>query len=237
MRRKPVGSGLPPVEQQPEAGQLPRLPADWSVQVLAGPGLTYRLLGRSATQLQRLERPAAGFSGQLMVAYAFSPRLTLAAGLGYAQYATTLRYQLASRRPDSVVAAVDFRDQYHFLTVPVQARLALGGNHRWRYGVLGGAELAVLTSARTTEGSPCYCRQQRWLGSAPGSDSTFRRLNLALTAGAFASYQFRPGQWLTIQPQAQLFANPLNAAGSAARRPWNLGLQLGYRWELPPRRR
>ncbi|NVO30390.1 outer membrane beta-barrel protein [Hymenobacter lapidiphilus] len=229
-----TGLALPRVQKQPEPEQTPRLPADWSVQVLAGPGLTYRLLGRPATQLQGLERPAVGFNGQIMAAYTFSPRLTLAAGLGYAQYVTTLRYQIVRNRPDSLLTAVNFRDRYHFLTLPAQARLELGGNHRWRYGVLGGAELAVLLGARTTEGSPCNCGQQRWLSAAP--DSTFRRLNLALTAGAFANYQFRPGHWLTIQPQGQLFANSLSGASRIQRRPWSLSLQLGYRWDLAPRR-
>ncbi|MFD2787620.1 outer membrane beta-barrel protein [Hymenobacter rubripertinctus] len=204
---------------------------DWSVQLTGGPGLTYRLLGGSPTQLEGLERPTVSGSGQLLGAYAFSRQLTVAGGLGFAQYANSLRYTLKKTASDQT-RQIDFRDVYNFVTLPVQAQLTLGGNHRWRYGVLGGGTAALLTGARTTEGSACNCGQRRWI---PGSaDSTFQRLNLALTVGAFANYQFAPGQWLTIRPQGQLFLNSLTQPPGTPRRPWSGGVQVGYSWDLDP---
>ncbi|MBT9392756.1 hypothetical protein KLP40_06235 [Hymenobacter sp. NST-14] len=205
---------------------------NWSVQLTGGPGLTYRLLGGSPTQLEGLERPAIGGSGQLMGAYAWSRQLTVAGGLGFAQYANAMRYTLKKTATDQT-RQIDFRDVYNFVTIPVQAQFTLQGNHRWRYGVLGGGTLALLTGARTTEGSVCNCGQRRWI---PGTaDSTFQRLNLALTVGAFANYQVAPGQWLTIRPQGQLFLNSLTLGNRTARRPWSVGVQVGYSWDLDPR--
>lgn len=208
---------------------------NWSAQLLLGSGVTYRALGGSPTQLEKLERPGLGFSGQAMATYAFSRQLAVSAGLGYSEYATTLQYELKKKTQDSTVNK-DFRDVYQFLTVPVQAQLTLRGGPRWRYGVLGGATVALLTGAQTTEGSACNCKQVRW-SNAP-DDMPFTRTNLLLTGGAFASYQFALGQWLTIRPQGQLFLNSLTtpASGRAARRPWSLGVQAGYSWDLDPRK-
>ena len=209
---------------------------NWSAQLLLGSGLTYRFLGGTPTQLERLERPGLGFSGQATAGYSFSRQLTVTAGLGYAEFANTLNYKL---KKDSLetLQQQNFRDVYHFLTIPMQAQLTLQGNHRWRYGVLGGGTVAVLTGARTTEGSACNCRQQQWTTDAV--NLPFRRISLALTGGVFASYQLQPGQWLTVQPQAQIFLNSLsNPAGTRApRRPWSTGMQLGYSWDLEPRKR
>ncbi|UYZ64676.1 hypothetical protein [Hymenobacter weizhouensis] len=207
---------------------------NWSVQAGAGAGLTYRLLGQPRTALERLERPALGLTGQLLAAYAFSRQLTVAAGLGYAEYATSLRYQL---KKDSVetLERREFRNVYRFFTLPVQAQLTLRSTHRWRYGLLGGGTVAVFAGARTTEGSPCNCSQRQWSsGSGP-----FRTTSLLLTAGAFAGYQVAPGRWLTLQPQGQLFLTSLTdpATARAPRRPWGLGIQAGYSWDLAPRGR
>ncbi|RSK34028.1 porin family protein [Hymenobacter metallilatus] len=208
---------------------------NWSAQVLLGQQVTYRLLSASATQLQRLERPGMGFNGQVSGTYAFSRQLSVSGGLGYAEYANSLQYQLKKASAEAL-RQIDFRDVYRFFVVPVQAQLTLGGNQRWRYGLLGGGTLAFLTSARTTEGSACNCGQREWTSDMP--DSIFSRTNLALTAGAFASYQFAPGQWLTLRPQSQLFLNSLTAPSSSApRRPWGVGVQVGYSWDLDPRKR
>jgi|GEM_PF-6813634 len=207
---------------------------NWSAQVLLGSGVTYRALGGSSTQLEGLERPALGFTGQATAAYAFSRQLTVAAGLGYSEYANSLHYQL-KKATDETVQQKDFRDVYRFLTVPVQAQLTLGRSLRWRYGVLGGGTLAFLTGARTTEGSACNCGQRQWTNNMP--TMPFQRTNLLVSGGAFASYQFALGQWLTIRPQGQLFLNSLTTPTSnrAARRPWSLGVQAGYSWDLDPR--
>ncbi|RSK43319.1 PorT family protein [Hymenobacter perfusus] len=208
---------------------------NWSAQLVLGPSLTYRFLGGSPTQLERLERPNLGFSGQATAAYAFSRQLTVAAGLGYAELANSLQYQLKKTSQENLLQK-DFRDVYRFLTIPVQAQLTLQGNHRWRYGVLGGGNVAFLTGARTTEGSACNCGQRQWPTDAV--NLPFRRLNLALTGGVFASYQFAPGQWLTIRPQGQVFLNSLTIPDStrAPRRPWSTGVQIGYSWDLDPRK-
>jgi Outer membrane protein beta-barrel domain len=209
---------------------------NWSVQVAGGPAVTYRLLGSSATQLERLERPGIGLSGQLTGTYALSRQLAVSAGLGYSQYTNTLRYQL-KKASSETAQQKDFRDVYQFVTIPVQAQLTLGRSIRWRYGLTGGGTLALLTGARTTEGSACNCGQRQWTQAM--TDTVFSRTNLALTGGAFASYQVGIGQWITLRPQAQLFLNSLTApSGSRTpRRPWGLGVQLGYSWDLDPRKR
>ena len=233
----PLAAPAPDVQRQrrPRQRRLTRQELrlrDWSVQLTAGPGLTYRLLSGTSTQLEGLERPAIGYAGQLTGAYAFSRQLTVAGGLGFARYTNSLRYTLRQASSDQT-RQIDFRDTYSFLTLPLQAQLTLGGNHRWRYGVLGGGSVNLFTGARVTEGSACHCGQRTIAPST--SDSTFQRVNLALTAGVFANYQFAPGQWFTIRPQGQLFVNSLTQPGSTPRRPWNLGVQLGYSWDLDPR--
>ncbi|AHJ97018.1 outer membrane beta-barrel protein [Hymenobacter swuensis] len=239
IRPKPLEPAEPEVHAKRRARKRPtkqelRL-RNWSAQLVLGPSLTYRFLGGSPTQLERLERPNLGFSGQATAAYAFSRQLTVAAGLGYAEFANSLNYQLKKTSQENLLQK-DFRDVYRFLTIPVQAQLTLQGNHRWRYGVLGGGNVAFLTGARTTEGSACNCGQRQWTTDAV--NLPFRRLNLALTGGVFASYQFAPGQWLTIRPQGQVFLNSLTVPDStrAPRRPWSTGVQIGYSWDLDPRK-
>jgi hypothetical protein len=209
---------------------------NWSAQLLLGSGLTYRIMGGAPTQLERLERPSLGFSGQATATYALSRQLSVAAGLGYAEYATALHYQLKKTASETMVQK-DFRDVYRYLTIPVQAQLTLAGNPRWRYGVLGGGTVAILADAQTTEGSACNCQQVQWSTSTQAMP--FSRTNLVLTGGVFASYQFGLGQWLTVRPQGQVFLNSITtpASGRTARRPWNLGVQAGYSWDLDPRKR
>ncbi|UOQ70133.1 outer membrane beta-barrel protein [Hymenobacter cellulosilyticus] len=192
--------------------------------MLLGSGLSYRFLGGSPTQVERLERPTLGYSGQVSATYALSRQLAVSAGLGYSEYATSLNYQLRKSASDSLgqqntLTRKKFRDTYGFLTIPVQAQLTLAGNARWRYGVQAGGTGAFLTGAKTTEGSACKCQQVQWNGSQQAMP--FTRTNLLLTGGAFASYQFALGQWLTIRPQGQIFLNSLStgASGRAPRRP------------------
>ncbi|GGG40945.1 hypothetical protein GCM10011378_16500 [Hymenobacter glacieicola] len=210
----------------------------WSAQLLAGTGLTYRAVGNGATQLEQLERPGVGFSAQASGAYALTRQLTVSAGIGYAEYATSLRYQLSKAGQDTVgTRAINFRDVYRFVMVPLQVHYTLQGNQRWRLGVLGGGTLALLTGARTTEGTACNCSQRQWQPGV-GTTSPFERTSLLLNAGVFAQYQFAPGQWFTVRPQGHLFLNSLTnqASGRAARRPWSLGIQAGYSWDLDPRK-
>ncbi|UOQ50909.1 outer membrane beta-barrel protein [Hymenobacter cellulosivorans] len=210
---------------------------NWSAQLLLGSGLSYRALGGSATPLERLERPSMSFSGQATATYALSRQLAMSAGLGYSEYATSLNYRLRKGNSDSLgMQQKKFRDVYRFLTIPVQAQLTLAGNARWRYGVQFGGTVAFLTDAKTTEGSACNCQQVQWSSST--RTMPFNRTNLTLTGGAFASYQFAPGQWFTLRPQGDIFLNSVSTgtSGRAPRRPWNLGLQAGYSWDLDPRK-
>jgi hypothetical protein len=204
----------------------------WAVQVLAGPTVSYRKLGPTARRVEQLERPAAGYNGQLGVARTLTPRLALSVGVGYTEMAASLYLRL--QKADSVpLVTTRLRDYYRLLTVPVEAHYLLGNTTRWRYGVQGGMAPALLLSARTTEGGTCNCQQQQW---QPASDSTrFRQLNLTLTASAFVGYQAAPGLWLTLRPQAQYFLNSITEpiSGRAARQPWSIGVQGGISFDLP----
>jgi hypothetical protein len=200
--------------------------------MVAGPSLTYRTLGDSARQLERLERPGIGYSGQVTASYALNKKLTISTGLGYAEYANNLHYQLQKTSAETS-RIVDFRDVYRFVSIPVHAQYTLGGNQRWRFGTLGGANVGLLAGTRTTEGSACNCSQT----TVPAS-GTYRNTSLVLTAGGFLSYQFAPGQWLTLRPQGQYFLNSLTdpASGRVDRHPWSLGVQGGISFDLEPKK-
>ncbi|WP_210517508.1 hypothetical protein [Hymenobacter terricola] len=91
------------------APHLPAADARWSLQVLAGPAVTYRLLGstllagRSAaanlafydqsgasTSIPAQEQAAIGYGAQVQVRRALSGRWAVSTGLGYYEYATSL---------------------------------------------------------------------------------------------------------------------------------------------------
>jgi hypothetical protein len=79
-----------------------------AVQLLAGPALSYRYLGRPGTDsltsaVERLERPAESYSAELGLTYALTPRLTVLTGLGYTEYAT--RLDLTVKQPVVVYAS------------------------------------------------------------------------------------------------------------------------------------
>ncbi|TGE08471.1 outer membrane beta-barrel protein [Hymenobacter fodinae] len=217
---------------RPHRSRKAQLLKNWSVQVVAGPSLTYRTLGDSARQLERLERPSVGYSGQVTASYALNKQLTLSTGLGYAEFANRLHYQLQKTTAEAS-RIIDFRDVYRFVNIPLLAQYTLGGNQRWRIGTLGGANLGLLTGTRTTEGSACNCSQT----TAPAT-GTYRNISLVLTAGGFLNYQFAPGQWLTLRPQGQYFLNSLTdpASGRATRHPWSLGVQAGISFDLEPKK-
>ncbi|GAB3588963.1 hypothetical protein GCM10027345_42150 [Hymenobacter daeguensis] len=108
----PVRAQLQPtatVPTKPAATPLPR----WSVQVLAGPALTYRQLGSAVpaypltpvttspgqyqyaqSTIVELERPALAPSGQIQFRRTLNGRWALAGGLGYRQYASALAIRL-----------------------------------------------------------------------------------------------------------------------------------------------
>lgn len=217
---------------QQRRSRTARLLRGWSVQVAAGPSLTYRTLGRdSARQVEQLERPSYGFSGQLTAAYTLTEKLTVSTGLGYAEYANTLKFRV-KKASEETARQVLFRDVYRFVSVPLLMRYSLGGNQRWRFGAVGGANLGLLKGTRTTEGSACNCSQ-----TTTPAEGTYRRTSLVLTAGGFVHYQFAPGKWLTLQPQGQYFLNSLTdpASGRAARHPWAVGVLGGISFDLEPK--
>ncbi|GGF12018.1 hypothetical protein GCM10011383_24050 [Hymenobacter cavernae] len=81
-----------------------------AVQLLLGPALSYRHLGRLSTdpvqsEMEKLERPAESYSAELGLTYALTPRLSLLTGLGYSEYAT--RLDLTVKQP--VVVYESFR--------------------------------------------------------------------------------------------------------------------------------
>ncbi|OUJ72227.1 hypothetical protein BXP70_19810 [Hymenobacter crusticola] len=94
----------PPTLPPPPAPVGSRL----AVQLLAGPALSYRYLGRPGSDtltnaVEKLERPAESYSAELGVTYTLTPRLTLLTGLGYTEYAT--RLDLTVKQPVVVYAS------------------------------------------------------------------------------------------------------------------------------------
>ncbi|TGD82459.1 porin family protein [Hymenobacter wooponensis] len=217
---------------RPHRSRKAQLLKNWSIQIVAGPSLTYRTLGDSARQLERLERPSIGYSGQVTASYALTKQLTISTGLGYAEFANNLHYQLQKTSAETS-RIIDFRDVYRFVSIPLLAQYTFGGNHRWRFGALGGANVGLLTGTRTTEGSACNCSQT----TVPAT-GTYHNTSLVLTAGGSLNYQFAPGQWLTLRPQGQYFLNSLTdpASGRAARHPWSVGVQGGISFDLEPKK-
>lgn len=131
----PLVAGATPATPQPVAVELSPLPAPvlprWTVQLLAGPALTYRYLGTAPAQasapapgldgiantvfdpaantlstkaLVELERPALSGGGHVTIRRALTPHWSLSAGLGYSEYATRLALQQVS----NVAAAARF---------------------------------------------------------------------------------------------------------------------------------
>lgn len=208
----------------------------WALLVLAGPTLSYRMLGPTPAlaaghpDFARLERPALGLGAQVQVRRALSGRWALAGGLGYHEYATRLALSLKD------TASVQQRDAYRLLTVPVQLGYALGApSSRLSKALLLGIEPGWYVGGRSTEGSGCGCEQQVY-SSAGGSP--YRPLTLALSLGL--DVRLRLGgaasrwQWL-VQPTGRYVATPFvraDALGSARRQPFSLGLLTGFSWDV-----
>ena len=242
---------------------LPRLPAlapaRWAIQVLDGPGLSYRQLG-SASQVNAstppsvgynsaansaanpdvatLERPALAGGGELSIRRQLSGPWSLSSGLGYVEYATRLALQLA--RPDSssrlvpvshsTIASIHQRDTYRFVTIPVRLGYSRAVSGRWRVGVLAGADAAIYVGGRTSEGSACACQTQTW-----GDNSPYRRLSLGLSLGVEARYRLN-GRWeLLAQPTASYLLSPLNKLSTSdyERHLFGATALLGAAWDLP----
>ena len=167
-----------------------------------------------------------GFGAAIQVRHQLTGRWGLSAGLGYQEYATSQTATITTwqkagyqsgvgLRPDSMVVSKSrLRDTYRFLTLPLRLSYQLGTGHaRWRYGLLGGADVALYLGGTTSDG---IIRKQ-W-GS---SGSPYRSFSLALSLGAEVRYRLAPRWELLAQPTATFFVNSLArpASGYAARYP------------------
>lgn len=278
----PAGAAL----GTPRAVEVPPLPpvaptvvSRWAVQLVAGPGLTYRHLGTSSsmyaystnsvatpaatapmfsgsipnrnlattnTSVASLERPALGYGAQLSLRRTLTPRWTVSAGLGYAEYATSLDLRQVSAA-QITRASYDFafldslsrasgttirqRDTYRFLTVPLRAGYAWNTGARWQVGLLGGVDATIYLGGTTTEGSACACQPQTW----SASNSPYRSLSLAASLGAEVRYRLA-GPWqLLAQPTASYLLTPLAkpVSGYAIRHLLGGTALLGVSYDLP----
>ncbi len=215
----------------------------WAVQVLAGPALTYRTLG-AAPQLAGtvatvptpgtapLERPALGSGAQVSVRRQLSAHWSARLGLGYADYGAELRLRLVSAPAATPRdSAVQHRDSYRFLTVPVQVGYGWQPTGRWHLGLLAGADALLYLGGSTTEGSPCACQTQPW--GATGSP--YRPLSLGLRLGAEARYRVGERWELLAQPTASYLLTPLLKADADLypRQLWGGAALLGVSYDLP----
>lgn len=236
LQRLPFGE---PVVQQvavDSTAEVPRFQR-WSVEVLAGPAVSYRRLGTTddsttGNQLRRLERATLTYAAQAQLRYAFTPRLAVSVGVGYTQYATQLNYVLRRRVAyDSLLTteAIKRYDTYRYLAVPVQVRYMLGQQGRFQYSALGGGSVGLYLGGRTSTGTACACEQQRWTGA----DSPFRTISLAIKAGLEVHYQVAQGWSILAQPHFQYgIQNILKPLNGPARYPFAAGLLTGFSYNL-----
>lgn len=230
----------------------------WAVQVLAGPALTYRLLGTRAalaavpssppyyyptvvttstttTDLARLERPALSGGVQASLQYALTKRWDLRVGLGYSEFATRLALQQVrtgnfSRSVDSTTS-IRQRDAYRFLTVPVRLGYGRDLSARWRVSLLGGLDAAFYLGGSTTEGSPCACQPRTWgLTGSP-----YRAFSVGASLGGELRYRLSERWALLAQPTGTYLLTPLNkrSTNSHERHLFGATALLGAAWTLP----
>jgi hypothetical protein len=211
-------------------------PSRWALLALVGPTISYRTLSaapdNNASNVAGLERPAPGLGAQMQLRRVLSGRWSLAVGLGYHKYATSLTLQVRSDS-DSTYRTVNQHDAYQMLTLPVQLGYTLHGPRgRLATAVLVGAEPAWYLGGRSTApggqqlsyNSAAASPYQPWvLGFSLGLDLRYR-------LGSPAS------RWqLLVQPTGRYvltsFVRP-DATGYPARQPFSLGVLTGFAWEL-----
>ncbi|MCC2545386.1 outer membrane beta-barrel protein [Hymenobacter sp. BT175] len=223
---------------EPEAKRT--LPNRWSVQLLAGPTLSYRQLDTAgrASRPEAYERATTGYSAQVGVTYAAGPRLRVQAGLGYAEYATRLDVNLVTpqytgnRFTGNREQRVQQRDTYRFVTVPLLLYYELGERGAFSYSVLGGSTVAFYTGGRTTRPDACLCEGQQTTWGT--TNNPYKTASVGLTLGAALNYQLTPRWQLRLQPAANYSLTSLTRpdAGLATRRLWALGGQGGISYNL-----
>ena len=230
----------------------------WAVQVLAGPALTYRLLGTrvalaampssppiypstvtttstTTADLARLERPALSGGVQASLQYALTKRWDLRAGLGYSEFATRLALQQVrtgnfSRSVDSTTS-IRQRDTYRFLTVPVRLGYGRDLSARWRVSLLGGLDAAFYLGGSTTEGSTCACQARTW----ERTGSPYRTFSVGASLGGELRYRLNERWALLAQPTGTYLLTPLNKrpTNSYERHLFGATALLGAAWNLP----
>ncbi|MDF7810873.1 outer membrane beta-barrel protein [Hymenobacter sp. YC55] len=236
LHRLPFGE---PVVQPVAVDSVAKAPRfqRWSVEVLAGPAVSYRRLGAThdstpGNQLRQLERAALTYAAQAQLRYAFTPRLAVSVGLGYTQYATQLNYVLRRRGAnDSLLNTEELEryDTYRYLTVPVQVRYMLGQQGRFQYSVLGGGSLGLYVGGRTSVGTACACEQQRWTSA----NSPFQPVSLAIKGGFEVRYLLAPGWSVLAQPYFQYgIQNISKPETGPSRYPFVGGLLTGFSYNL-----
>ena len=206
----------------------------WTLEVAAGPALTYRHLGARpdsmdsnvaatrylgldshADQLARTERGSTGFAAQVLVRRTLNGRWSLGAGLGYQEYAMTVTQQL----PVSIIS------QPGPATTPGTVRSAPATEtHRetYRFATLPvrvGYALGQPTQ-RFRYGLLLGLDAAVYLGrERPGADnlaytaaqrpSPYRPLSLSLNAGLDLRYRVASRVELLTQPTATYFLTSL----------------------------
>ena len=255
-------AGWPGTPPQIPAGPVPPpLPKArtrrWTVQLLAGPALTYRHLTTnsqlaaspspinfytgsnnrtpSAADLAQLERPALGGGLQASLNYVLSERWDLRAGLGYAEFATQLALQQLRRAafgagPDSALG-INRRDTYRFLMVPVRLGYGRSLSGRWRVSLLGGLDAAFYLGGTTTEGSACACQPQTW----GRTGSPYRAVSVGASLGGELRYRLNERWSLLAQPTATYLLTSLSKAPTTypPRHLFGATALLGAAWNLP----
>ncbi|MBF9237176.1 outer membrane beta-barrel protein [Hymenobacter sp. BT683] len=261
----PLSSVLQLTPVEVDKPPVPPIATRWAVQVLAGPALTYRQLaagaqtkapsplpaplpvrgqlvavGRNASGVADLERPALGSGAQVTVRHTLTKNWNVSAGLGYSEYATRLVIKqvysnnFSSTIPnsiDSTGTSFRRRDTYRFATVPLRVGYGWAPTGRWRVGLVAGVDAALYVGGNSTEGSSCACTTQNW----GFSGSPYRRFSLGTSLGADFRYQLT-GQWeLVAQPTATYFLTPLTSvrSGYYPRRPLGATALLGVSLNLP----
>jgi hypothetical protein len=251
----------PTVEPGAAARRLPPLLVRrWSVQLLAGPALTYRQLGtqpsaepgitpstiRSVTNknlaLAELERPTLGWGMQLQLRRVLNGRWAVSSGLGYQEYATRFDLQQVSvtqpnglvsvpTPPDSSTTSIHQRDTYRFVTLPLRLGYTWAVPGRWQASLLAGADLAFYVGGNSTEGSSCACQTQTW---GP-SDSPYRRFSLGASLGVDVRYRLASHWELVAQPTASylLTSLPRPETNYSPRHLLGLSALLGVSYDLP----
>ena len=214
----------------------------WALLAVAGPTFSYRTLGSLAAGgarsiVAQSERPALGYGAQAQVQRALSGRWSVAAGLGYQEYATNLTLQIRTRTTRDTTTTyqtVSQRDTYRLLTLPVQLGYHLGQPHgRLTTAMLAGIEPAWYQGGRSTE---CACLQRTY---SSASGSPYQSWTLGASIGFDLRYRVSRSPagrlYWVVQPTSRYVLTPFMRPGVAekpSRQPFSAGFLMGLVVEL-----